>query len=231
MKEKLSGIEYLKSINSCLELEYQSFEIIKHPDWKAAFVFDSKIINVYLRTADQKDVRQKIGEVQFTQFDNSSCFNADYLHRLSLEGYFERLVERLYSREHKSWLILNLTEFDMLWCLDSIALLPEYRGHGLMKLILDAAKNKMIAKNTTNLIFGFSFPVQFWDAAQEDGDFYKVDNGFDLHASIAKLKQAYLDYGFKFIMHHETKILAEIEAVYFDRSRHSHLFYEIYKPK
>lgn len=222
----MKGLPYLHSISSFIELEFQSFEIIKSPKCHGDFLYDTNIVLIYLRSYDSQE-RVQIGELTLNSLQASDTVNLDDLKHYQHDGYFQRFAERLYEPLLEKWRIISPSNFQKIWCLYSIGILPCYRGFGFMELILELVQNKIFDKKISHLFFGFSFPMQYWRGSERLGDWYKGKTNLNLQESTTKLNKSYMDCGFTFVKNIESKVPEEIEAVYFDRSRHSHLFYKI----
>lgn len=233
VKAKLQGKEYLKSINSFLELSYTTYGVEGDFNEVHGYNYSRFTIGLYLFTGNEHDnTRQKIGEIRLMKFDNSCQLEmdaTDYKKEfIKEEGYFQRLYERFYDEDHGDWFPIRNREswIQSIWCLHDISILPELRGHGLMKLALDNIKKTLIPDTGKNLIFGFAFPVQFWKDNPMDS-FNYVSNP-NVEESKEKLEKAYEACGFRFLKYLSGGSDIIERQAELDRKRDGNLFFQVY---
>ena len=234
INNKLQGHEFLKTTNSFLELSYTTYGVEGDFDVIHGYNYARITIGLYLFTGNAHDnTRQKIGEIRLMKFDNSCQLemdNEDYKNEFyKEEGYFQRLYERFYDEDQEDWFLINRYDGEWvqsIWCIHDISILPELRGHGLMKLDRENIKKVLMPQTGKNLIFGFAFPVQFWKDNPKDA-FNYVHNQ-NLEESKQKLEKAYEACGFRFLKYLSggSQIIGKQAAL--DLKRDGHLFFQYY---
>lgn len=231
MKE-LQQEQYLDSIECQMIIKYSTHGIGVNVGKEKEVPFHSYLADIYLyNLRTRREVM--IGECQLMKFDNT--LNSDYggLRKLSEYDsdlvYFSRLLERVYNQEKKNLIILNDKKFDAIWCLNSIAIHPQYRGLGLGEMVIENIQKVLFTKTGTNLIFGFAFPTQHWDGKYDNAHLYEAGNNLNLKQSEAKLKTFYKSVGFNYLEDMINDVNRNIaEAAKVDEKRSSHLFFKFY---
>lgn len=190
---------FLTSIKRHLYIEYNICSYINELIAVEDEFYTKYTGTIYLEDIDTSE-RELIGELEFTRLSECSRWSEDVFLIFDANSFFLRFYERLYSEDKDMWLVDEIENSMNFWLMDSVVIKEEYRGNGLIQLILLDKMRKFFSCN--DCIFSFAYPLQFDKRYIQDhptSNFTNTTKPIDIKDAHNKLKKSYLDVGYKYL--------------------------------
>lgn len=202
-----SAQNFLNNIDKILFVKYEVGSFLNSKEELEDKFYTHYSANIFLEDSNpDSDKREEIGVMSFTRLSFSHQVSGDKFWIFDANNLYSRLYDRLYDEEHEKWLIEEIEETaNNFWLMDDVCLKEEYRGKGLVQLIMLDKMKRFFSFN--DLIFAFSYPLQFDTNFKNltNSQYWKTDETISFNDAQEKLKKSYKNVGYKYLEDYKIK--------------------------
>lgn len=192
---------FLDSIGKTLFVKYEVGSFINNDEELEDKFYTHYSANIFIEDSNpDSDDQEEIGIMSFTRLSFSHQVSSDKFWIFDANNLYSRLYDRLYDEEKEKWLIDEIEDTaNNFWLMDDVCLKEEYRGKGLVQLIMLDKMKRFFSFN--DLIFAFSYPLQFDNNFKNlnNSEYWKTDEKISFNEAQEKLKKSYKSVGYKYL--------------------------------
>lgn len=224
---------FLNSINKTLYVQYEVGSFVSSSEEVEDKFYTNYCANIFLEDNDpDSDGREQIGIMSFTRLSFSHHVSSQKFWIFDSKPLFARLYDRLYDEDQEMWLIEEIELANNFWLMDDVVFKEEYRGKGLVQLLMLDKMKRFFSYN--DLIFAFSYPLQFDEKFKQESnsEYWKTDSKISFNKAQAKLKKSYKNVGYKYLEDYKVQKLGDenlLERIQNESTEDNKLIYFIHE--